>query len=257
MGLMTGKKGVVFGVANDYSLAWYIAKRLHEEGAEIAFNHLPGEKMERRVRMVAEPIRAKIIYPCDVTKDADIESFLARVRTAYEKIDFIVHAIAFANRDALVNRFWQTGREDFRQAMDISVYSLIAVCQRAFHMFNEGASVVTLSYLGAVKFMPSYNVMGVCKAALESTVRYLAADLGELRHVRVNAISAGPCRTLSSAGIGGFEKILDHYPAKSPLRRNITPEEVGKAGLYLCSNLSSGVTGEIHYVDAGYNIVGW
>ena len=257
MGLMTGKKGVVFGVANDYSLAWFIAKRLHEEGAEIAFNHLPGEKMERRVRMVAEPIHAKIIYPCDVTKDADIESFLGRVRAAYDKIDFIVHAIAFANRDALVNRFWQTGREDFRQAMDISVYSLLAVCQKAFHMFNEGASVVTLSYLGAVKFMPSYNVMGVCKAALENTVRYLAADLGELRRVRVNAISAGPCRTLSSAGIGGFEKILDHYPAKSPLRRNITPEEVGKAGLYLCSNLSSGVTGEIHYVDAGYNIVGW
>ncbi|HVP12009.1 MAG TPA: enoyl-ACP reductase [Phycisphaerae bacterium] len=257
MGLMTGKKGVVFGVANDHSLAWFIAKRLHDEGAEIAFSHLPGEKMEHRVRMVAEPIGARIIHPCDVTRDADIEQFLGRVRTAYDKIDFIIHAIAYASREALVNRFWQTGREDFRQAMDISVYSLIGVCQKAFHMFNEGASVVTLSYLGAVRFMPAYNVMGVCKAALESTVRYLAADLGDLRRVRVNAISAGPCRTLSSAGIGSFEKILDHYPAKSPLRRNITPEEVGKAGLYLCSDLSSGVTGEVHYVDAGYNVVGW
>jgi enoyl-[acyl-carrier protein] reductase I len=257
MGLMTGKRGVVFGVANEYSLAWFIARRLHQEGAEIAFTHLPGEKMERRVRTLAEPIGARIIHPCDVTKDADIEGFVAHVRTAYDKIDFIVHAVAYANREALANRFWQTGREDFRQAMDISVYSLIAVCQKAFHVLNEGASVLTLSYLGAVKFVPSYNVMGVCKAALESTVRYLAADLGDLRHARVNAISAGPCRTLSSAGIGGFDKILEHYPTKSPLRRNITTEEVGKAGLYLCSDLSSGVTGEVHYVDAGYNIVGW
>jgi enoyl-[acyl-carrier protein] reductase I len=257
MGLMSGKKGVVFGVANDYSLAWFIAQRLHEEGAQIAFNHLPGEKMERRVRLLAEPIGARVIHPCDITKDADIDAFYERVRMAFDRIDFIVHSVAFAARDALVNRFWQTGREDFKQAMDISVYSLIAVCQRAFHLFNEGASVVTLSYLGAVKFMPSYNVMGLCKAALESGVRYLAADLGDLRRVRVNAISAGPCRTLSSAGIGGFDKILEHYPIKSPLRRNITSAEVGKAGLYLCSDLSSGVTGEIHYVDAGYNIVGW
>ena len=143
MGMMTGKKGVVFGVANDYSLAWFIARRLHQEGAEIAFSHLPGEKMARRVRMVVEPIGARIIHPCDVTKDANIESFIARVRTAYDKIDFIVHAIAYANRDALVNRFCQTGREDFRQAMDISVYSLNAICQKALHAFNEGASVVT------------------------------------------------------------------------------------------------------------------
>lgn len=257
MGLMSGKKGVVFGVANDYSLAWFIAKRLHEEGAEIAFNHLPGEKMERRVRLLAEPIGARVIHPCDITQDADIDAFYERVRMAFDRIDFIVHSVAFASRDALVNRFWQTGREDFKLAMEISVYSLIAVCQRAFHLLNEGASVVTLSYLGAVKFMPSYNVMGLCKAALESSVRYLAADLGDLRRVRVNAISAGPCRTLSSAGIGGFDKILEHYPTKAPLRRNITSAEVGKAGLYLCSDLSSGVTGEIHYVDAGYNIVGW
>ena len=257
MGLMTGKQGVIFGVANDHSLAWHIAERLHREGAALAFAHLPGEKMERRVRMLAEPIGAKVIHPCDVTKDADVEAFFARVREAFDKIDFLVHAVAFASRDSLTNRFWQTGREDFRQAMDISAYSLIALCQKAFHLFNENASVLTLTYLGAVKFMPGYNVMGVCKAALESTVRYLAADLGDLRRVRVNAISAGPVRTLSSAGISGFDKVLTHYPTKSPLHRNITPEEVGNTGLYLCSDLSSGVTGEVHYLDAGYNIVGW
>lgn len=257
MGLMSGKKGVILGVANDHSLAWHIAERLHAEGAELAFNHLPGEKMERRVRMLAEPIGAKVIHPCDVTQDADIARFFDRTRDAFGKIDFIVHAIAFAARDALVNPFWQTGREDFKQAMDISVYSLIAVCQKAFHILNEGASVLTLSYLGGVRIIPGYNLMGICKAALESTVRYLAADLGSHRCVRVNAVSAGPVRTLSSAGIARFDQVLEHYPAKAPLKRNITAEEVGKAGLYLCSDLSSGTTGEIHYVDAGYNIVGW
>jgi len=257
MGLMSGKKGVVLGVANDHSLAWYIAEKLHQEGAEIAFNHLPGEKMERRVRKLAEPIGAKLILPCDVSNDQDIENFFNQVREAYDQIDFLVHGIAFANRDALTHRFWETKRADFLQAMDISAYSLIGVCQKAFHMFREGASVVTLTYLGSVKFVPGYNVMGVCKAALESSVRYLSADLGDLRRVRVNAVSAGPCRTLSSAGINGFDKILDHYPTKSPLRRNIESDEVGKAGLYLCSDMSSGVTGEIHYVDAGYNMVGW
>lgn len=257
MGLMEGKKGIVFGVANDHSLAWYIAERLHKEGADIAFNHLPGEKMERRVRKLAEPIGAKMIAPCDVTKDEDVEQFFNKYRESYDHVDFIVHAIAYANRECLTNRFWQTGREDFKQAMDISVYSFISVCQKAYNLFREGASVLTLSYLGAMKFVPGYNVMGVCKAALESSVRYMAADLGDLKRVRVNAISAGPCRTLSSAGIGGFDQILDHYPTKSPLRRNIDSKEVGSAGLYLCSDLSSGVTGEIHYVDAGYNMVGW
>jgi enoyl-[acyl-carrier protein] reductase I len=257
MGLMTGKKGVILGVANDHSLAWHIAQRLHEEGAEMAFAHLPGEKMERRVRMLVEPIGAKIIYPCDVTKDADIESFFARVRESWDRIDFLVHAIAFAGREVLVNRFWQTGREDFKQAMDISVYSLIAICQKAFHMFSESASVLTLTYLGAAKAVPGYNVMGVCKAALESTVRYLAVDLGELRKVRVNAISAGPVRTLSSSAVAGFDRALAHYPEKAPLHRNVTPAEIGNVGLYFCSDLSTGTTGEVHYVDAGYSIVGW
>ena len=257
MGLMEGKKGIVFGVANDHSLAWYIAERLHQEGAEIAFNHLPGEKMERRVRKLADPIGAKLVAPCDVTKDEDVEAFMSRYREQYDRVDFLVHAIAYANRECLTNRFWQTGREDFKQAMDISVYSFISVCQKSFELFREGSSILTLSYLGAVKFMPSYNVMGVCKAALESSVRYMAADLGDLKRARVNAISAGPCRTLSSAGIGGFDQILEHYPTKSPLRRNIDSKEVGNSGLYFCSDLSTGVTGEIHYVDAGYNMVGW
>lgn len=257
MGLMTGKRGVVLGVANDHSLAWFIAQMLHREGAEIAFNHLPGEKMERRVRKLAEPIGAKLILPCDLSKDEDVATFFNQVKESYDQIDFLVHAVAFASRESLVNRFWETKREDFKQAMDVSCYSLIAACQKAFNLFREGAAVLTLSYLGAVRFVPGYNVMGVCKAALESTVRYLAADLGDLRRVRVNAVSAGPCRTLSSAGIGGFDKILEHYPTKTPLRRNIESDEVGKAGLYLLSDMSSGVTGEIHYVDAGYNMVGW
>lgn len=257
MGFMTGKKGVVVGVANDRSLAWFIAERLHKEGAELGFSHLPGEKMERRVRKLVEPIGAKLIEPLDVTRDEDVARFMTRTRETFGQIDFLVHAVAFANKDALTNRFYKTGREDFKQAMDISAYSLVSLCQHGFDVLREGASVLTLTYLGSVRFVPGYNVMGVCKAALESCVRYLAADMGDLRRVRVNALSAGPCRTLSSAGIDGFDRILEHYPTKSPLRRNIDPDEVGKAGLYLVSELSSGVTGEIHYVDAGYSMVGW
>lgn len=257
MGLMSGKKGVVIGVANDRSLAWFIAERLHKEGAELGFSHLPGEKMERRVRKVVEPISPRMLEPMDVTNDDDVKRFFAKTRETFGQIDFLVHAVAYANKDALTSRFYKTGREDFKQAMDISAYSLVSVCQHAFDVFREGAAVLTLTYLGSVKFVPGYNVMGVCKAALESCVRYLAADMGDLRRVRVNALSAGPVRTLSSAGIDGFDRILDHYPTKSPLRRNIDPDEVGKAGLYLCSDLSTGVTGEIHYVDAGYNMVGW
>jgi enoyl-[acyl-carrier protein] reductase I len=257
MGMMSGKKGVVLGVANDHSLAWFIAKRLHDEGAEVGFNHLPNEKMERRVRKLAEPLGAKLIAPCDVTNDDDVKAFFGQVREVYGQIDFLVHAIAFASRESLTNRFYLTGREDFKQAMDISAYSLVSVCQHGIETLREGASVLTLSYLGSVRAVPGYNVMGVCKAALEATVRYLSADLGDLKQIRVNAVSAGPCRTLSASGVGGFDKILDHYPTKSPLHRNIDPDEVGKSGLYLCSDLSSGVTGEVHYVDAGYNMVGW
>ncbi len=257
MGLMDGKKGFVFGVANDRSLAWFIAEQLHQHGAQLAFNHLPNPKMERRVRQLAEPIGARCIVPCDVTDDEQIRTAFHQARETLGPLDFVVHSVAFANAEALYNPFYKTRRADFHQAMDISAYSLVALCQHGLEHMAEGASVLTLSYLGGVKVVPSYNVMGVCKAALESSMRYLAAELGREKKVRVNALSAGPCRTLSSAGIAGFDKMLGHYPEKAPLARNIESDEVGKSGLYLLSDLSSGVTGEVHYVDAGYNIVGW
>lgn len=257
MGLMDGKKGFVFGVANDRSLAWYIAQQLHANGAQLAFNHLPNPKMERRVRQLAEPIGAKCIVPCDVTNDDQIKAAYHQARETMGPLDFVVHSIAYANQNALYNPFYKTSRADFAQAMDISAYSFVAVCQHGLEHLNEGAAIVTLTYMGSVKMIPGYNVMGVCKAALESSVRYLAAEFGREKKVRVNALSAGPCRTLSSAGIDGFDKMLTHYPEKAPLARNIESEEVGKSGLYLLSDLSSGVTGEVHYVDAGYNVVGW
>jgi len=257
MGLMDGKKGFVFGVANDHSLAWNIAEKLHKEGAELAFNHLPNPKMERRVRLLAEPIGAKLIVPCDVTDDEQIKAVFEQAHATMGPLDFVVHAIAFASRDALTLPFYQTRREDFLQAMEISVYSLVALCKHALPHLNAGASILSLTYLGSVKMVPGYNVMGVCKAALESATRYLAGELGREKNIRVNSLSAGPVRTLSSSAVSGFSKILDHYPTKAPLARNVESEEVGKSGLYLLSELSSGVTGEVHYVDAGYNIVGW
>jgi len=257
MGLMSGKKGFVFGVANDRSLAWYIAERLHREGAELAFNFLPNPKMERRVRLVAEPIGSRVIVPCDVSDDEQIKAAFQTAHETLGPLDFVVHAIAFASRDALYNPFYMTRRSDFLQALEISAFSLVALCQHGLPHLANGASLLTLTYLGSERLMPSYNVMGVCKAALESSVRYLAGELGRERGIRVNALSAGPVRTLSAAGIAGFDKILEHYPSKAPLARNVEAEEVGKSGLYLLSDLSSGVTGEVHYVDAGYNIVGW
>lgn len=259
MGLMQGKKGIIFGVANDHSLAWQIAEQLHKEGAELGFNYLPNEKMERRVRKLAEPIGARFLAPCDVSSDEQIKGFFEQARQAFGQIDFLVHAIAFASRDCLSKPFYMTSRADFAQAMDISCYSLVAVCQAAMaaDMLAPGASIVTLTYLGSVAVIPGYNVMGVCKAALESSMRYLAAELGRARNVRVNALSAGPVKTLAASGISSFDKMLDHYPTKAPLARNVEYDEVGKAGLYLLSPLSSGVTGGVHYVDAGYNIVGW
>jgi enoyl-[acyl-carrier protein] reductase I len=257
MGIMDGKRGLIFGVANDRSLAWHIAERLHQEGAELAFTHLPPPKMERRVRLLAEPIGATCILPCDVTDDKQVREVFQETNRQIGPLDFVVHSIAYANRAALHNPFHKTSRADFAQAMDISVYSLIAVCQHGLRYLNDGASVLTLTYLGGERVIPGYNVMGVCKAALESTTRYLAAELGREQAIRVNAVSAGPVQTLSAAGVGGFDKVLRHYPPKSPLHRNVRAHEVGMAGLYLLSDLSSGVTGEVHYVDCGYNIIGW
>lgn len=257
LGLLNGKKGIVFGVANDRSLAWHIAERAQAEGAELAFTHLPPPKMERRVRLLAEPLGATCIVPCDVTDDVQVRRAFQEANRQIGPLDFVVHSIAYANRAALHNPYYMTSREDFAQAMDISVYSLVALCQHGLRYLNEGASVLTLTYMGSVKMIPGYNVMGVCKAALESSVRYLAGELGRERDVRVNALSAGPVQTLSSAGVSDFDKILRHYPLKAPLHRNIRPSEVATSGLYLLSDLSSGVTGEVHYVDCGYSIVGW
>jgi enoyl-[acyl-carrier protein] reductase I len=257
MGLMAGKKGLVFGVANDRSLAWFIAERLHAEGAKIGFTHLPNEKMQKRVEKLTAPLNPPVLTPCDVTNDDQIRAAFHTAHETMGPLDFVLHSVAFANTDALYNPFFKTKRADFLQAMDISAYSLVALCQQGLEFMAPGASVLCLSYMGSVKVIPSYNVMGVCKAALESSMRYLAAELGREKQIRVNALSAGPCRTLSSAGISGFGKMLEHYPTKAPLARNIESKEVGKSGLYLLSDLSSGVTGEVHYVDAGYNIIGW
>ncbi len=257
MGLMDGKSGLIFGVANDHSLAWHIADNLHREGAKLGFTHLPPPKMENRVRKLAEPIGAKCIVPCDVADEDSIAAAFHQARETMGPLDFFVHAIAFANRDALAEPFYKTSREDFLQAMHISAYSLVALCRIGLEHMREGASIVALTYFGSEKVIPGYNIMGVCKAALESSVRYLAAELGREKKIRVNAVSAGPVRTLSAMGVSGFSKMLDHYPEKAPLARNIEPDEVGKAGMYLLSDLSSGVTGEVHYVDAGYNIIGW
>jgi len=216
MGLMDGKKGIVFGVANERSLAWQIALQLHQQGAALGFSHLPDTKMERRVRRLAEPIGAALIAPCDVTEDAQIAAFFEKARRTIGQIDFVVHSIAYASRDALRKPFWQTTRADFLQAVEISTYSLVAICRAAYDLLAPGAAILALTYLGSVAVVPRYNVMGVCKAALESSVRYLAAQLGRARSVRVNALSAGPLRTLSSSGISGFDEMLEHSARKAP-----------------------------------------
>ncbi len=257
LGLMDGKKGLIFGVANDRSLAWHIAEALWNEGAELAFTHLPPPKMERRVRLLAEPIGSTCIVPCDVSDDEQIKATFQEVNRQIGHLDFIVHSIAFASRQALRDPFYKTSREDFLHAINISAYSLVALCQHGLRYLNEGASILTLTYLGAMRVIPGYNVMGVCKATLESSVRYLAAELGREKNIRVNAVSAGPVQTLSASGVSGFDKVLRHYPPKAPLHRNIRPHEVGSSGLYLLSDLSTGVTGEIHYVDCGYSTIGW
>ena len=254
--LMKGKRGVVMGVANDHSIAWGISKQLALQGAELAFTY-QGDALAKRVRPLVESIGQKLMVPADVTDDASMDTAFATIKETWGSIDFLVHAIAFASRDALTYPYYETSRADFLQAMEISVYSLVALCQHALPHLAHGACILTLTYLGSVRMVPGYNVMGVCKAALESSVRYLAAELGRAKNVRVNALSAGPLRTLSSAGVTGFSKILDHYPTKAPLARNVEGGEVGKSGLYLLSDLSSGVTGEVHYVDAGYSIIGW
>jgi enoyl-[acyl-carrier protein] reductase I len=252
--LMAGKKGLVMGVANERSIAWGIAKACHEQGAEVAFT-FQGEALEKRVRPLANSIGAKIIEPCDVTNAASIDATFSALEKKWGGLDFLVHAIAFSNKDELRGRYLETSPENFQLTMNVSCYSFTAVAQRAVPLMKNGGSLLTLTYYGAERVIPHYNVMGVAKAALEASVRYLAADLGEQK-IRVNAISAGPIKTLAFAGINDGRYILKWNELNSPLKRNITAEEVGNAALYLLSDLGTGMTGEIMHVDGGYHVVG-
>ena len=252
--LMAGKRGLVMGVANDRSIAWGIAKAAHDAGAELAFT-FQGEALEKRVKPLAESIKSDIVVPCDVTDMNSIDKAFEEVEKKWGQVDFVVHAIAFSDKNELDGLYLDTTRENFLKTMDISVYSFTAVAQRAAKLMKEGGSLVTLTYYGAERVMPHYNVMGVAKAALEASVRYLAADLGP-KNIRVNAISAGPIKTLAASGIGDFRYILKWNELNSPLRRNVTIEEVGRSGLFLLSDLGSGVTGEVLHVDSGYHTVG-
>jgi enoyl-[acyl-carrier protein] reductase I len=252
--LMAGKRGLVMGVANERSIAWGIAKALHDNGAEIAFTY-QGDALEKRVRPLAEKIGAEIILPCDVTDDASVDALFDTLAEKWGKIDFVVHGIAFSDKKELDGLYLNTTRENFLRTMDISVYSFTKVSQKAAPLLSEGGSLLTLTYYGAERVMPHYNVMGVAKAALEASVRYLATDLGK-DGIRVNAISAGPIKTLAASGIGDFRYILKWNELNSPLQRNVTIDEVGNSGLYLLSDLGSGVTGEVLHVDSGYHTVG-
>jgi enoyl-[acyl-carrier protein] reductase I len=251
---MAGKRGLIMGVANERSIAWGIAKAASDHGAELAFT-FQGESLEKRVRPLAESVGSSIVVPCDVTDEASIDATFKAIEEKWGKLDFVVHAIAFSDKNELDGLYLNTTRANFLRTMDISVYSFTAVAQRAVPLMKEGGSLLTLSYFGAEKVMPHYNVMGVAKAALEASVRYLAADLGR-QDIRVNAISAGPIKTLAASGIGDFRYILKWNELNSPLKRNVTIEDVGNSGLYLLSDLGSGVTGEIMHVDAGYHAVG-
>jgi enoyl-[acyl-carrier protein] reductase I len=254
MGLMTGKRGLIMGVANDRSLAWGIARKLGEQGAEIAFSY-QGEALEKRVRPLAESLGTAHLFDCDVGSDESIDTLFADLAAVWPSIDFLVHAIGFSDKNELRGLYAETSRENFRMSMDISVYSFTAVARRAAAMMPNGGSLVTLSYYGAEKVVPHYNVMGVAKAALEASVRYLAADYGR-DNIRVNAISAGPVKTLAASGIGDFRFILKWNEENAPLKRNTSIDDVGGAGVYLLSDLASGTTGEVIYVDSGYHVVG-
>ncbi|WP_372841077.1 enoyl-ACP reductase FabI, partial [Phaeovulum sp.] len=252
--LMEGKRGLIMGLANDKSIAWGIAQALADQGAEIALSY-QGETLLKRVQPLAATINATELIECDVADDASLDALFARLAEVWGKIDFLVHAIAFSDKAELRGRYVDTSRENFRVSMDISVYSFTAAARRAAAMMPAGSAMLTLTYYGAERVMPHYNVQGLAKAALEASVRYMAEDLGK-DGLRVNAISAGPIKTLAASGIGDFRYIMKWNELNSPLRRNVTQEEVGKAALYLLSDLGSGTTGEVLHVDAGYHVVG-
>lgn len=253
-GLMAGKRGLIMGVANSRSIAWGIAQTLHAHGAELAFTY-QGEALKRRVEPLAEKVDSDFVVECDVTNAGAMDETFAAIEKKWGRLDFLVHAIGFSNKEELKGRYIETSPENFAMTMDISVYSLTAVAKRAEPLMTEGGSILTLTYYGSEKVMPNYNVMGVAKAALECSVKYLAADMGP-KNIRVNALSAGPMKTLAASGIGDFRQMLHWTEENAPLRRNVTMDDVGGAGLYLLSSLSSGTTGEIHHVDSGYNILG-
>jgi enoyl-[acyl-carrier protein] reductase I len=252
--LMQGKRGLIMGLANDKSLAWGIAQKLHEAGAEMAFSY-QGEALKKRVGPLAQQVGSDFLIECDVSDMAAMDAAFAEIEARWGKLDFLVHAIGFSDKNELRGLYVDTSLENFLMTMNISAYSLVAAAKRARPLMKDGGSIVTLSYYGAEKVIPHYNVMGVAKAALETSVKYLANDLGP-EGIRVNAISAGPIKTLAASGIGDFRYILKWNELNSPLRRNVTIEDVGGAGLYLLSDLASGVTGETHHVDAGYHVVG-
>ncbi len=252
--LMIGKRGLIMGVANDRSIAWGIAAKLAEQGAELAFT-FQGEALEKRVRPLAASVNSDLILTCDVTDEGSVDAVFSTLARKWGKLDFVLHAIAYSDKEELKGQYVDTSRENFQRTMDISVYSFTHIAQKSAAIMNDGGSLLTLTYYGAERVMPHYNVMGVAKAALEASIRYLAVDLGG-RNIRVNSLSAGPMKTLAASGIGDFRYILKWNEYNSPLKRNVTLDDVGGAGLYLLSDLSSGVTGETHHVDCGYHVVG-
>ncbi|SOD97154.1 enoyl-ACP reductase FabI [Caenispirillum bisanense] len=252
--LMAGKKGLIMGVANDKSIAWAIAKACRDAGAELAFTY-QGDALLKRVKPLAESVGSDFVVPCDVTDEASMDAVFAEVEKRWGKLDFVLHGIAWADKEQLKGRYVDTTLDNFTRSLQISCFSFTDVCRRAAPLMTDGGSLVTLTYYGAERVMPHYNVMGVAKAALEASVRYLAVDLGE-DNIRVNAISAGPIKTLAASGIGDFRQILRWNELNAPMRRNVTLEDVGKSGLYFLSDLASGVTGEVHHVDCGYHTVG-
>jgi enoyl-[acyl-carrier protein] reductase I len=253
-GIMAGKRGLIMGVANERSIAWGIAQSLHAHGAELAFTH-QGDAFKKRVGPLVDPLKPAALLDCDVSVPASLDAAFAHLSSLWDRLDFVVHAVAFSDRDQLKGRYVETTQDNFAMTMNISCYSFTAVAQRAEKLMKNGGSLLTLSYYGAEKVMPHYNVMGVAKAALEASVRYLAEDLGK-QNIRVNAISAGPIRTLAAAGIGDFRYILKWNELNAPLRRTVTTAEVGDAALFLLSDLARGITGEIMHVDSGYHVVG-
>lgn len=254
---LTGKNALVTGIANNRSIAWGIAQQLHAAGADIGVTYLPDEKgkMERKVKDLVEPLNPSLFLPCNVQDEAQVADTFEAIKTKWDKLDILIHCLAFANREDLTGDFSDTSRQGFQMALDISAYSLVNLAGAAKSLMTEGGSIVTLTYLGGARVVPNYNVMGIAKAALEMNVRYLAAELGAAQ-IRVNGISAGPIRTLASSAVGGILDMIHHVEAVAPLRRTVTQEEVGKAAAFLCSGLASGITGQILYVDSGYSIMG-